>query len=138
MSGQLAVKPENACGNAYASSLGLRFFGRPPRLPFSRALAALASLVRPLFACPPSRPSATAAGFLRGTADGTVGQVDAAPVGGECRVASGEGDKPFRHGVGGEGSEVGGAVCVRHVQIIPKPLWVCQQEKNADFWPVFA
>lgn len=43
-------------------------FGLPPFAPLRRAAAALASLVRPLFACPPFRPSATACGFLRGTA----------------------------------------------------------------------
>ncbi len=41
------------------------FFGLPPFAPLARAAAALASLVRPLFARPPFRPSATAAGFLR-------------------------------------------------------------------------
>lgn len=40
------------------------FRGLPPFLPFSRAASALASLVT----CPPFRPSATAAGFLRDTA----------------------------------------------------------------------
>lgn len=39
-------------------------FGRPPFWPFARAAAALASDV----ALPPLRPSATAAGFLRGMA----------------------------------------------------------------------
>lgn len=38
------------------------FFGRPPFLPLSRAAAVFASD----FALPPLRPSATAAGFLRG------------------------------------------------------------------------
>ena len=46
---------------------GLR--GRPPFFPFRRAAAALARLVRPLLASPPKRPSATAAGFLRGIGD---------------------------------------------------------------------
>jgi hypothetical protein len=41
------------------------FFGRPPFAPFARAASALAS-ERTL---PPLRPKATAAGFLRGTAD---------------------------------------------------------------------
>ena len=44
---------------------GFGFGGRPPRLPFSRAAAALASDVT----LPPLRPSATAAGFLRGIGD---------------------------------------------------------------------
>ena len=39
-----------------------RFSGRPPFAPFLRAAAAFASLRD----CPPFRPSATAAGFLRG------------------------------------------------------------------------
>lgn len=38
------------------------FFGRPPFAPLARAASDLASLV----ACPPLRPSSTAAGFLRG------------------------------------------------------------------------
>jgi hypothetical protein len=42
----------------------MRVMGRPPRLPFLRAAAALASLVT----LPPFRPRATAAGFLRGIA----------------------------------------------------------------------
>jgi hypothetical protein len=43
--------------------------GRPPFWPFSRAAAALASVVAlpPIF--PPRRPSATACGFLRGIGD---------------------------------------------------------------------
>ena len=44
------------------------FFGRPPLAPLRRAAAAFARDVRPLLASPPSRPSATAAGFLRGMA----------------------------------------------------------------------
>lgn len=40
------------------------FLGRPPLAPFARAAAAFASDVT----LPPLRPSATAAGFLRGTA----------------------------------------------------------------------
>lgn len=40
------------------------FFGRPPFAPLARAASALASDVT----LPPFRPSATAAGFLRGTA----------------------------------------------------------------------
>lgn len=40
-------------------------FGRPPFRPFRRAASAFAALVD----CPPLRPRATAAGFLRGTKD---------------------------------------------------------------------
>jgi hypothetical protein len=43
----------------------MTFFGLPPFWPLTRAASALASLR----ALPPFRPSATAAGFLRGTAD---------------------------------------------------------------------
>lgn len=44
---------------------GACFSGRPPRLPFRRAAAAFAAEVTR----PPFRPNATAAAFLRGTAD---------------------------------------------------------------------
>lgn len=47
------------------SAAPLAFFGLPPFAPFARAASAFAS-ERTL---PPLRPSATAAGFLRGTAD---------------------------------------------------------------------
>lgn len=43
---------------------GFSFRGRPPLAPLARAASALASLVT----FPPLRPSATAAGFLRGMA----------------------------------------------------------------------
>lgn len=76
----------------------MRFFGRPPRLPFSRAAEALASERT----CPPLRPNSTAAGFLRGTANAQrrvaqrlafgVGRDGAADIGADLvvtRVAQG-------------------------------------------------
>lgn len=70
------------------------------------------------------RPKATAAGFLRGTADGAIVQVDARPMRREACVADGEVDVAREHGVSGEGAEVGGAVCVRHGQILPNRLGI--------------
>lgn len=111
---------------------GLSFGGRPPFAPLARAAAAFASLVRPLLACPPLRPNATAAGSLRGTALSAHVGVNVflrqrlhafhrqvrnfarealkfcVVLRGECGVAAG-------HQV---------AACGVHGEIIPKALWV--------------
>jgi hypothetical protein len=102
-------------------------FGRPPFMPLSRAAAALASLVRPLLALPPLRPSATAAGFLRGTGivlvalDRKFGEtlrdlVHGLPV--PVGDRDGAGFHEFAAAIFDGGLGVG------HGQRIPKPLWV--------------
>lgn len=57
-------RSEEADGDGVTQFAG-SFFGLPPLAPFARAAAALAA-ERTL---PPLRPRATAAGFLRGTAE---------------------------------------------------------------------
>lgn len=56
---------------------GFFFRGRPPLRPLTRAASALALLV----ACPPRRPSATAAGFLGGIDQQSVRFVEGDPFG---------------------------------------------------------
>lgn len=105
-------------------------FGHPPFLPFSRAAAVLAADV----ACPPFRPNATAAGFLRAT---LVPFVDVAlregldalqrQVGKFGREALKGGDVASLQGGVSAGHQV--AACGVHVGILPNRLGIVKWVK---------
>jgi hypothetical protein len=77
------------------------FLGRPPLRPFSRAAALLASEVT----CPPRRPNATAAGFLRG-----IGGLQFAQSCGHLLAHVGKVRHQFSVGGCGQATVVGGAL----------------------------
>lgn len=99
------------------------FLGRPPFAPLARAASALASDV----ALPPLRPSATAAGFLRGTEDkerfyavhhAGVEAMHAEHGGGNAAKHVGQGTRLIER----QGNRAGGVSRLRHIEITAKRL----------------
>ena len=107
------------CVPAVRRYLRGRPFGYPPLAPFARAAAALAS-ERTL---PPFRPSATAAGFLRGTfaLDGQFGEALRDLVHG-LPVALMNGNGAGLHQLAAAGFHGGGNGWLRHGFNIPNRL----------------